>query len=112
LVLGISKGHVVLHQELYSKIRSATIDDAVGPVTVVAGDPLRLALDVVAAREVDQRARNQHPNQSAQVRIIVSRRDLLPLTAHMHARTCCSTRVHRYHFSKEPHGRCGGERCA
>ncbi len=35
----------------------ATIDDAVGPVTAVAGDPLRLALDeVAAAREVEGRA--------------------------------------------------------
>jgi hypothetical protein len=37
--------------------------------------------------------------------------DLLPLTG-MHARTCCSARVHGCHFSKEPHGRRGGERCA
>ena len=44
----------------------ATIDDTVGPVTAVSCDPLRLALDeVVTVREVDQRARNQHRNQSA-----------------------------------------------
>ena len=30
----------------------------------------------------------------------------------MHARTCCSARVHGCHLNKEPHGRCGGERCA
>jgi hypothetical protein len=35
-------------------------------VTAVAGDPLQLALDEVAtAREVKQRARNQHRDQSA-----------------------------------------------
>src|SRR5262249_23736872 len=43
----------------------ATIDDAVGPVAAVAGDALRLALDeVAAARDVNQRARNQHREQS------------------------------------------------
>src|SRR5262249_23239660 len=43
----------------------ATIDDAVGPVVAVAGDALWLALDAVAAaREVNQRARNQHYDES------------------------------------------------
>src|SRR5262249_14351431 len=43
----------------------ATIDDAIGPVVAVAGDALRLALDeVAAARDVNQRARNQHREQS------------------------------------------------
>jgi hypothetical protein len=42
----------------------ATIDDAIGPVAAVAGDALWLALDaVVAAREVDQRARNHRSDQ-------------------------------------------------
>src|SRR5262249_27190149 len=43
----------------------ATIDDAVGPVAAVVGDALRLALDAVAAaRDVHQRARNQHYDES------------------------------------------------
>src|SRR5262249_567299 len=72
----------------------ATIDDAVGPVTTVAGDPLRLALDkVAAARQVDQRGRNQHRDQSPgadhrQPAGIYCH----SLVAHMHARTCCSAR--------------------
>ena len=79
---------------------------------MAAGDLLRLALDeVAAARQVDQRARNQHRDQSAGA----DHRqppDLLPVTAHMHAQTCCSARVHGCQFSKEPHGGGGGERCA
>src|SRR5262249_11438819 len=43
----------------------ATIDDTVGPVAAVVDDALRLALDeVAAARDVNQRARNQHREQS------------------------------------------------
>jgi hypothetical protein len=43
----------------------ATIDNAVGPVAAVAGDTLWLALDeVAAARDVNQRARNQHCDES------------------------------------------------
>src|SRR5262249_60448394 len=43
----------------------AAIDGAIGPVVAVAGDALWLALDAVAAaRDVNQRARNQHREQS------------------------------------------------
>src|SRR5499427_1872774 len=43
----------------------ATIDDALGPVVAVAGNALWFALDAVAAaRDVNQRARNQHREQS------------------------------------------------
>src|SRR5262252_1732446 len=43
----------------------ATLDDTVGPVAAVVGDALRLALDeIAAARDVNQRARNQHYDES------------------------------------------------
>lgn len=43
-----------------------TIDDAVGPVSAVAGDALRLARDeVTAARVVIQRAQNDHCEKNA-----------------------------------------------
>jgi hypothetical protein len=49
-----------------SRVPALTIiDDTVGPVAAVAGDALWLALDEVAsAREVTQRARNQHHDES------------------------------------------------
>jgi hypothetical protein len=63
------------------------------------------------ARDVNQCARKSAPRTKPRCGSSSAGGDLLPLTG-MHARTCCSARVHGCHFNKEPHGQCGGERCA